>query len=183
MIKFKNIYIRAIEKTDLPLLHKWRNDEALRKYFREYRELSMTQKQDWYEKMIFDHRFEMFMIIDYDLDEAVGVAGFTYIDWVNRHCDLHFYIGKDKSWIDQNYAPNAFKLMLNRGFRHLNMNKIWAEIYEIDSKKKYFFEKQGFSIDACLRKHYYYEGQYYNSYILSMLKEEYEKSNDISGTP
>ena len=74
--------------------------------------------------------------------------------------------------------------MLQRGFNFLNMNKIWAEIYEIDIKKKRFFENAGFKIDACLRKHYYYNGKYYNSYILSLLKEEWscEKSTDHCST-
>lgn len=183
MIKFENICIRAIEKTDLKLLQEWRNDESLRRYFREYREFSTMQKENWYEKMICDHRFEMFMIVDQKTDEPVGATGFTYIDWVNRHCDLHFYIGKNSAWIDEQYSPSAFRLMLHRGFNHLNMNKIWAEIYEIDSKKKIFFQNQGFSVDARLRNHYYYDGKYHDSFILSMLEEEYEKGNDNSCAP
>ena len=176
MVKHKHIGIRAIEKEDLPTLHTWRNNDNLRRYFREYREMSMLQKESWYQNMIFDKNFEMFMIVDLENKKSpVGVTGFTYIDWVNRHCDLHFYIGKDEKWIDDKYCPTAMELVLNRGFLFMNMNKIWVEIYEIDSKKLDFFKKFGFSTDACLRQHYYYNGKYYNSYILSMLKDEYEK--------
>tara|TARA_R110002020_G_scaffold127615_7_gene286229 strand:+ start:1241 stop:1795 length:555 start_codon:yes stop_codon:yes gene_type:complete len=183
MIKHKNISIRAIEKDDLYLLQSWRNNEELRRYFREYRDFSMDQKEDWYQKMTFDNRFEMFMILDNATDLPMGVSGFTYIDWLNRHCDLHFYIGHEGQWIDEKYAPAAMELMLDRGFNFLNMNKIWAEIYEIDTKKKNFFENCGFAVDACHRQHYYYNGKYYNSYILSILKEEYEASSDNRSTP
>jgi hypothetical protein len=184
MIEYKNIAIRAIEKSDLPILQYWRNNEDLRRYFREYRDFSMAQKEDWYDKMVLDNRFEMFMILN-NAARPVGATGFTYIDWLNRHCDLHFYIGLDGAWIDEKYAPNALELMLYRGFNFLNMNKIWAEIYEIDTKKRSFFENAGFKVDACLRKHYYYNGKYYNSYILSLLKEEWshEEGTNRSSTP
>ena len=116
MIKHDNISIRAIEREDLKLLQSWRNNEELRRYFREYREFSMDQKEDWYQKMIFDNRFEMFMILDSTSNLSVGVSGFTYIDWLNSHCDLHFYIGHQGQWIDEEYAPKAMELMLDRGF-------------------------------------------------------------------
>ena len=175
-MKHENIGIRAIEKSDLLQLQQWRNSENLRRYFREYRDFSISQKEKWYENMIFDKNFEMFMIIDLENNNTpIGATGFTYIDWLNRHCDLHFYIGLDDMWIDNKFSPSAIDLMLKRGFHFMNMNKIWAEVYEMDNKKLDFFKNKGFSIDACLRRHYYYDGRYYDSYILSILKEEYEK--------
>ena len=103
MVILENIGIRAIEKSDLDLIKSWRNNEKLRKYFREYRDFSMTQKEDWYNKMITSNNFEMFVIIDLKTNEIVGVTGITYIDWPNRHGDVHFYIGKNSKWIDKKY--------------------------------------------------------------------------------
>ena len=123
--------------------------------------------------MIKDNKFEMFVIIDCANDELIGVTGLTYIDWVNHHADVHFYIGKDNLWIDDIYSPKAIKIILDYGFEILNLNKIWAEIYEIDKQKLKFFDKLGFKIDANLREHYFYKGKYHTSHILSVLKSEY----------
>ena len=174
MVTLEKLGIRAIEIEDLPIIHKYRNDEHLRKYFREYREFSLTQIKDWYFNMIKDNRFEMFVIIDLDLDEVIGVTGITYIDWPNKHADVHFYIGKNSEWIDEKYSHTAIKLILNYGFKTLNLNKLWAEIYEIDTKKLNFFKMKGFKIDATLREHYFHNGKYYSSHILSLLRKEYE---------
>ena len=168
------IGIRAIEKSDLSVIQQWRNDESLRRYFREYRDFSMTQKENWYNSMIADNRFEMFIIEDLDSRKPIGVTGLTYIDWVNRHADVHFYIGKDSLWIDDDYSPTAIRLILDYGFNTLNLNKLWAEIYEIDNKKLNFFKSLGFKIDASLREHYFHKGKYYTSHILSLLRNEYE---------
>ena len=172
MVILNNIGIRAIEVDDLPIIQNWRNDEKLRRFFREYREFSLTQKKDWYFKMLNDNRFEMFVIVDLKINEVVGVTGITYIDWPNKHADVHFYIGKNSQWIDQEYSPTAIKLILNYGFKTLNLNKLWAEIYEIDNKKLNFFKSLGFKIDATLRDHYFHNGKYYNSHILSLLRKE-----------
>tara|TARA_R100001443_G_scaffold115277_1_gene132671 strand:+ start:127 stop:657 length:531 start_codon:yes stop_codon:yes gene_type:complete len=172
--KNKEIGIRAIEKTDLALIKSWRNNELLRQYFREYRDFSMTQKENWYNDMITNNKFEMFVIKDCVDNQDIGVTGITYIDWVNRHGDVHFYIGKNGEWIDEKYSPEAIKLILDYGFKTLNLNKLWAEIYEIDNKKLDFFKSLGFNIDASLREHYFHNGKYYTSHILSLLRSEYE---------
>ena len=52
MVVLNDLGIRAIELDDLPIIQKWRNDDNLRRYFREYREFSLTQKKDWYFKMV-----------------------------------------------------------------------------------------------------------------------------------
>ena len=58
----------------------------------------MTQKEVWYDNMIQSKNSEMFVIVDLDNNETVGVTGITYIDWPNRHGDVHFYIGKNAEW-------------------------------------------------------------------------------------
>ena len=60
MIQKNGIILRAIEEKDLPVLQSWRNDDNLRRYFREWRDFSLKQKKKWYDQMIFDDRFQMF---------------------------------------------------------------------------------------------------------------------------
>ena len=101
------IGIRAIELSDLPIIQKWRNSPSFRRYFREYRELSLSQIQDWYKRLNADSTREMFMIVE-NTSLLLGVAGLTSIDFVNRHADIHFYIGNDHAWVDTFYAPATF---------------------------------------------------------------------------
>lgn len=170
----KIINLAPIELEDIEVIRMWRNNPNIQKYLREYRLFSKSQKKEWYSNMIKDNRFEMFLIKDNKTSEPVGVCGLTYIDWVNRHADVHLYVGKDETWIDDKYCPKALKMILDYAFGTLNLNKVWAEIYEIDNKKIEFFKNNGFVVDACLREHYYYKGKFYNSYILSLLRNSNE---------
>jgi len=179
-ISHNNTKLRPIERSDLPTIQSWRNSQDLIKNFREYRLFCLDQKTDWYDSMIKDNRFEFFIIEGEG--RPLGVAGITYIDWVNRHADVHFYIGHKNLWIDKEFSPQAFSLILDYGFNKLNLNKLWAEIYSIDKMKLKFFKDRGFNVDANLRDHYFYNGEYYTSHILSLLRNEYTESLNSSST-
>ncbi len=170
----KKVCLTQIEKKDLSFIQSWRNNQDFQRYFREYRLFSLTQKEKWHNSIIDDNRFEMFMIRNNRDYEPLGVAGLTYIDWVNRHADVHFYIGKSNSWIDEEYSSSAIDTVLKHAFHIFNLNKVWTEVYEIDNKKIDFFKFRGFKIDATHREHYFYGGKYHTSYILSLLRSEYE---------
>ena len=167
-------FLRPIEKSDIPLIKSWRNNYLVLPYVREYRLLSHTQVEKWYDIMINNDKFEMFVMCH--ADTPVGICGMTYVNWQNRHADLHFAIYKDFAWIDEVYAPIFYNIITEYAFSELNLNKIYVEVYEHDNKKIEFFKNNGFKQDACLRQHYFHKGEYLDSYILSLLRSENEEN-------
>jgi len=170
------LVLRPIEHSDLLQIQKWRNDKDVLPYVREYRLMSMHHIEKWYKEMIASDRFEMFML---DAGcQSVGIGGLTYINWQNRHADLHFAIYKNREWVDKEYAPHFYEMITSYAFNELNLNKVYVEIYSNDLKKIDFFENKGFHRDAVLRQHYFHEGRYFDSYILSLLTDEWKKAHE-----
>ena len=174
MIKGKKVYLDAIEVEDLELLREWRNLPEFKKCFREYREINSDMQKLWYDnKVVNDNQTIMFAIRSNDNQELVGCCGLCYINWVNRNADLSLYIGKDKAYIDdRGLAEESCQLLLDYGFKELGLRKVWTEIYEFDQKKYQLYHKLGFHDDGILRSQYYYDGTWWDSYILSLLDEE-----------
>ncbi|NME95936.1 GNAT family N-acetyltransferase [Clostridium cochlearium] len=174
MIKGEKVYLKAIDREELPYLMNWRNRPDFRKYFREYREINLDMQEKWYEdKVIKDDSTIMFSIKDVENNELLGCCGLCYINWIHRYADLSLYIGWNNEYIDdKGYALEACKLLFNYAFNELNLNKIWTEIYEFDDKKKSLYDSLGFKVDGVLRKNYFYNGKWWNSYILSLLKDD-----------
>lgn len=168
------VYLSAIEREDLTKLMKWRNIESFKKHFREYREISSDMQEEWYQKYVLNNPSTlMFSIKRTEDDELLGCCGLCYINWVHRHADLSLYIGYEEEYIDaKGYAEESCHILFDYGFNQLGLNKIWTEIYEFDCKKMELFEQIGFQIDGTLRKQYFYEGRWWNSYLLSFLSEE-----------
>jgi len=109
-----------------------------------------------------------------DSDDLLGCCGLVYINWVHRHADLSVYIGWQDAYIDEEgYAEESCRLLLDYGFNELCLNKVWTEIYEFDEKKKTLYNRIGFNQDGLLRQNYWYNGQWWDSRILSILSSDY----------
>jgi RimJ/RimL family protein N-acetyltransferase len=177
MIKGNTVGLRALEKSDLELLKEWRNISSFRKNFREVRELNLFNQEKWFERTSSSPNDFMHMIIRLDDETPLGACGLLYTNWINRAADFSFYIGHKELYIDQlGYAEEAASLLLDYGFSNLNLNKIWMEIYEFDTKKIEFFrDKFKFLEDGCLRENCFEDGRYWNSYLISLLRKDYKK--------
>lgn len=175
MIKGEKVYLTAIERKDLPQLLNWRNQTNFRKYFREYKEINLDMQNKWYElKVLNDSNTIMFSIRSNNNNELLGCCGLCYINWIHRYADLSLYIGWKNSYIDEiGYADDSCKSLFKYAFKELGLNKIWTEIYEFDIKKKELYDRLGFKLDGIKREDYYYDGRWWNSFMLSLLKKDY----------
>ena len=173
MIRDTYVGLRAIETEDLPQLMAWRNKPELRQYFRETNEINMFKQKQWFEMINKKESLhKMFAIVKLDSNELMGVCGLCYIDWINSSADFSIYLGYDNLYIDDLYALEAAKLMREYAFQTLNIHRLWAEIYDIDTKKKRFFHTLGFTHDGTLRDTYWHENSWHNSLFYSFLSTD-----------
>ncbi|MEK3974191.1 MULTISPECIES: GNAT family protein [unclassified Psychrobacillus] len=164
MIKGKFTGLRAIERTDLPILLEWRNKPEFRMFFREHKELNMENQQSWFDNyVILDSNTRMFAIIELSTQELIGACGLCYIDWVNRSADFSIYIGKNDLYIDDILSIDAALSMEKYAFEELNLHRLWAEIYSIDEKKIKFFNKLQFEQEGHLKETHWTTGRWVDS--------------------
>jgi RimJ/RimL family protein N-acetyltransferase len=176
MIKGNIVGLRALEKEDLPLLRDWRNLTSFRRNFREYRELNLINQENWFNRVNLSSGDFMFMIVRLSDNKPLGACGLLYTNWIIRSADFSFYIGHEETYIDkEGYADEAATLLINYGFKNLNLNKIWMELYEFDSKKLDFFTQQySFKKDGKLRDNCFEDGKYWDSFIISLTRSDWE---------
>jgi RimJ/RimL family protein N-acetyltransferase len=176
MLVGNHTYLRAVEKTDLELLRDWRNNPQFRVNFREHRELNLENQLNWFNRLVSSPNDYMFIIVEIETDEIIGACGLLYTNWIIRSADFSFYIGKDNLYIDERLAYDSAQILINYGFNNLNLNKIWMELYEFDHKKLDFFQnKFNFEVDGKLRQNAFADGKYWDSYIISLLKQNSDK--------
>jgi RimJ/RimL family protein N-acetyltransferase len=173
MLKGALVGLRAVEQADLTQLLEWRNRPEFRRYFREYRELSSTNQQEWFEKAVRgDSQTRMFAIVELSSQRLLGACGLCYINWVDRNADFSIYLGADNLYIDEKYAVDAAKVMARYGFDELQMHRLWAEIYDFDEPKKKMFSTLGFKLDGRFRQTHFTEGKWCDSLFFSLLANE-----------
>jgi RimJ/RimL family protein N-acetyltransferase len=173
VLRGARVGLRAIERADLPQLLEWRNRPEYRRYFREYRELNLTQQENWFQNMVLnDPRTRMFSIVDLEQGRLLGACGLCYIDWVNKNADFSIYIGADDLYIDDDFAPDAGRVMAQYGFDELGLHRLWSEIYEFDEAKKKLFATLGFKLDGRHRQTHWAEGQWHDSLFYGLIVGE-----------
>lgn len=170
MISGKKVYFRAIELSDLEQMRQWRNLSELRKYFREYREISEAMQEGWYQSIQKDKDQINFAVCEKVSDELIGYAGFSHISWLNRSAEFGNYIAPE--FFGKGFGKDLVKTLIRHGFEELNFNRIWMECYS-NNPACSFYNKCGFINEGIMRETYFYDGQYWDSQVKSMLAEEY----------
>ena len=177
MLKGDIVSLHAVEKSDISQLKDWRNNSDFRKYFREYKELSDEDQENWHENEVINNPETIMFSIRRNKDDILlGCCGFVYYRHIHKHADLSLYIGWNDEYIDkEGYAKESCELLMAYGFNELCLNKIWTEIYEFDDKKRELYLSLGFQQDGLLRQNYWHDGKWWNSRILSILFSEFNQ--------
>ena len=173
MIKGKKIYLCAVEESSLEQLRGWRNNPELRQYFREQREISSTMQQDWFNNRVVNNSNQVdFEIHDQETGKLLGHCGLYYINWINRVAEFTVYIG-DVEYRNGGYGSDALRTLFRYGFEQLNLNKIWCEVYSNNNALD-IYRHLGFVDEGRLRQNYYTNGKFWDSFLLGLLRDEWE---------
>ena len=170
------LFIRAFEFADLDQLNKLRNDDEAfastggNKFF-----ISKEYDRKWIEDKIFNNQQQIYLAICLvQSNEMIGYTSITEIDFRNRKAHWSG-INIDKNFAGQGYATETGWLILKFAFEELNMNRIFSYIIKSNHASQRMTEKLGFAKEGLLREFVFKKNIYQNAYVVSLLKEEYDK--------
>jgi RimJ/RimL family protein N-acetyltransferase len=115
-----------------------------------------------------------FLVISKKKDVSIGWGGLYNIDWIKRSAELRFFIGNTEFW-KMTAALESEKLLLEYGFDKLNLHKITGGA-NVENKGSWkVIERVGFVKEGVFRDAVYRNGKYYDAFMYSILRTEYEK--------
>lgn len=175
MITGNLVTLSKPKKEDMPILLEWRNNPDNRKYYREYKESNIEDQILWYENiMMKDPSWHHFVVKPIDNpNKVIGVVLLNHIHYVYRTGEFGITLG-DPEYRGKGYGKDMLITLIKYGFEQLNLNRIWCEVYS-NNESVHLYRKIGFKDEGVLRQHVYKDGQYLDSYMLGMLKSEYNE--------
>lgn len=117
-----------------------------------------------------------YSIIDIKTEKLIGTVGLDNIDSLNDTAELGIFIG-DKDYWNKGYGTEAIKLILDFGFRRLNLHNIMLHVYSFNERAIHCYEKIGFKKAGCLRQSTRRGGKYYDRYLMDILPQEFYSLN------
>ena len=175
MIEGKKVRIRAVEQTDLDEIMKWVNDpEVIDNLLMRY-PVSRYLEEKWLEKALdtSNIRDKAFSIETKD-GVYLGGIGLHKINWENRSAEVGIVIGKKEYW-GKGYGTDAMLAILEFAFNHMNLHRVYLEVYDFNTRGIRSYEKCGFKKEGALRDDRFSRGKYHDTIIMGILKEEFDK--------
>lgn len=167
-------YLREITHEDLPLINRWRNDpEIMGLLGNNFLYISSDVDAAWFEQYLQNRdKAKRFAILDRSNDRMIGTTQLTGIHAINQSAEFSIVIGEKEYW-NQGAGHIASRMILDHGFRDLNLQRIYLTVLVRNARAVHLYEKLGFVQEGILRKSMYKQGAFEDQVMMSVLKEEY----------
>jgi RimJ/RimL family protein N-acetyltransferase len=176
----ETVYLRPFEKEDLPLLRTWSNNPEIRKLTGEVLPTSAGASEKWFERMQNDPDRVWFIIALKENDHPIGEAGLLRIFYPWRTSDLTIILGDPFCW-GKGYGSEAIHLLLDYAFGALALHRISIGVVGFNERALRFYEKIGFQREGVQRDGYFYNHQFSDFVMMSLLEDEYRALHPVNG--
>lgn len=107
-------------------------------------------------------------------NEHIGNVSIQKIDPVNRSAEIAILIGNKKYW-NKGIGSEAYKLVIEYGFKTLNLNRLSSGQTLTNKGMINVCEKNGMKKEGVLREVLYKNGKYSDAVVYSILAKEFFK--------
>jgi [ribosomal protein S5]-alanine N-acetyltransferase len=166
------VYLRPLERADVPLLIPWINDPEVTRGLRIHRPMNVQTEEEFIQKMYQDEHALAVGIALRETDQLVGMTGLHQMDFRNRHASFGLMIGAKDAW-GRGYGTEATALLVRHAFETLNLNRVWLLVYEDNAAGIRAYEKVGFRKEGVLRQDSFHQGRYWDTFIMGVLREDW----------
>ena len=172
-----NLYLRPLEKenaTDLFALH---SDEEVQRFTDVdiFKNLGEAQKFITECARRAEHREYLFLgIFSRATKDFLGTVRLYHIDYKHKFATIGFQLAKD--YWGRGRMHEALQSFLKFIFEDLNLNRIEAQTFVENNKGIKVLERLKFTREGRLRQNFLIEGKFEDSYLYSLLKEEFIES-------
>lgn len=173
-IETQRLILRGLVEDDIGFLYQHFSKDEINEYSSFDNLTSLEEARDFYKKYIVPTttRFRLGMVLK-DTNELIGTLGFHRFS----KKDSCLEVGGDlmREYWGQGLMTEALKSLIQYGFEHMGLNRIEASTNSKNTRSIRLAERVGFKKEGVLRKKYFYNGEYHDDIVYSLLKEEWIK--------
>lgn len=174
MLKGKKVYLKLIEAEDMKNRVEWINDPIIQDTLNYDFPTSLSRTMAWFNKMQLDGTRREFSIFTVDGNKYIGFCGLFNIQIPVMKAELHCVIG-NRDFQHGGYGTEAYSLLQDYGFEELGLNRIYGYQLEHNVAAHRVIEKLGWKREGLLRNDLFSHGSIKNRYIVSIIREDWEK--------
>lgn len=172
LLNSPRLRLRQIEPTDIGNVYQGlSNPEVIKYYGVNFDSLEATEEQMvWFRDLEQNGTGIWWAICSPDNRAFYGAGGFNNLSKQHRKAEIGFWL-LPEFW-GQGFMQEAFPLICDFGFMHLQLNRIEGFVDSDNQNCKRVVEKLGFKLEGTMRECEFKKGKYLNINIYSKLKND-----------
>ena len=175
------LYLQGVSPKDADLLAKWRFSDRNYDFFYEFLPTTKEQNEKWIESVL--NKKNEINLIAYEKESGrpVGTISLIDIDSRNQKCEIGRVLIGNEDDRKKGYGMHLISLVLEYAFLHLNMRKVYLEVFAENASAVRFYEKSGFKEDGLFKEHIYKNGKFKDVVHMSLFKTDFLASASTKG--
>jgi RimJ/RimL family protein N-acetyltransferase len=170
----KRVHLRAVEESDLPLLHAWANDEVLWSSLGGWRfPSSFDSAKAWFAGLKSDALNHRFVVETNDDAQVIGLANLVGLDWKNRHAEHGMQVSSadDRG---KGYGQDTVMAVMRYAFDELGLERLDTDIIEFnEASLRLYIGKCGWREEGRQRRWHYRLGRFWDRILVGVTRDDY----------
>lgn len=134
--------------------------------------LTLSEASERFQKREKSPSEQRFAVVRKDDQAPTGEVSFFNYNPLNRSAEIGLLIDPDER--KKGYGKEAIRLLCRYLFKYRGLNKVYAQTAAFNEDSIMLLESLSFKKDANLRDHYFYNGEFHNGFIYSLLLFEFD---------
>ncbi len=171
----ERIYLspKSSSEEEIQKFTEWMNDFQVTDYTGRTSQITTyASEKEYLENAEKNTEKRTFNIVNLEDDKLIGTVGLEHIHWVERSAVLGIFIG-DNDFRSNGYGTEAIKLLLEYGFKYLNLHSIRLDLLSVNERAHKCYLKCGFKDTGCSREEIFLNGKYYDKLHMDILENEF----------
>lgn len=175
-LRGSQVYLRALEPSDVSRLLRWFNDPEITQYVLRGRlPINELRENEWLANQYKSESEVVFGVGRLEDEQLIGAVGIHDVQWVDRFGTVGIVIGDQNNW-GFGYGTEAMSLMLRYGFDTLNLNRIELSVFDFNERAMKSYLKLGFVEEGRLRQRRFKHGRWVDEVQMAVLREAWTRS-------
>lgn len=174
-LETERLHLRKLRLTDAKEMQAIRSDERVMKFMDSERHKTLEYSKNFISEnlsMYTQKRGMFWALIDKSSRKFIGDFAFWKIDNKNSRAEIGYTLNPE-FW-GKGIMKEAMIEIINFGFDHLKLHSLEANINPDNDNSRGILEKMGFQKEAYFRENYFYNGDFLDSEIYSLLKTDFK---------
>ncbi len=125
-----------------------------------------------------DSRHNRWLIVLKETGESIGTVGFHNWDRGNHIAEIGYDLSSHH-W-GKGIMSEVLRCVLAFGFSQMQLNRVQAFVHVQNTASYRMLRKQGFVAEGVIRDKHLFRGEYYDHYLLALLKRDFHLRNSVT---